>query len=242
MDRAGACTSGNDDDGWYERLDVLTNDLQRNASLTPLGLTIAHGQLVAALASRVRLARLWQHHPEIDSAAFPRPIIIVGQMRSGSTRMQRLMACDRQFAHTRFFESWNPVPRWPTWRWIDDRRLRGRLGLGLASLLNPEFSAIHPTKVDAPDEEIGLLAPSIFGAGFEAQWRVPRFARHCEATDTTPLYRHFRRTMKTIAWQRGETRPWIMKMPQFAQDLPTVLTTFPDARVIFLGRPDATVV
>ncbi|MBB4859389.1 hypothetical protein HNO88_002718 [Novosphingobium chloroacetimidivorans] len=225
------------EDGWRDRLDRLSTALHDEAALTPLGTTIAYGQLVAALAGRLRAAALWQRRPEIAEVPLRAPIIVVGQMRSGSTRMQRLLACDRRFAYTRFFESWNPLPRWH-WLPIDDRRLRGWLALRVAHWLNPKFGVIHPVRPHQADEEIGLHNVALYGAAFEAQWRIPSFARHAEALDSRPIYAEFRQHLQTIKWLRRDTqdRPWILKLPQFSQDLDAVLHTFPDARIVVLDR------
>lgn len=233
---------GPDDDGWRGRLAVLCEELEGEAGLTPLGRTIAHGQLVAALANRARARALWRRHPDVLSVPLSPPVVIVGQMRSGSTRMQRLLASDPRLAWTRFHESWNPLPRWRLP--FDDRSLRARAALLAARALNPDFSAIHPTAASAPDEEIGFFSPSVFGAAFEAQWRVPAFARRCEADDAAPVYRAFRRLLQTVAWLRGEreVRPWVLKVPQFTQDLGSLLTAFPDARLVCLHRDPAAIV
>lgn len=229
------------DRGWRERLAVLTNALEREARLTPLGRTIAHGQLLAALTGRLRARALWRERPEIARIPLPRPIVVLGQMRSGTTRMQRLLACDRRFTFTRFFESWCPVP---SRGWFDDRRLRAGAALATARWLNPRFAAIHPTSTGAPDEEFGLHNLSIYGATFEAQWRVPSFAAHCEATDPAPVYAELRKLLQTLAWLRGEREPhsWVLKLPQFMADLPALLAVFPDARLVCLSRDPAAVV
>lgn len=229
------------DTGWQQRLEVLTAALEQQAALTPLGRTIAHGQLVAALANRLRAHALWRRHPEIMSVPLRAPVIVLGQMRSGSTRMQRLLACDPRLACTRFFESWNPLPRNTL---FDDRRLRTWIGLRLAGLINPAFAAIHPTGVAAPDEEIGLHSVAIFGSAFEAQWRVPAFAAHVETSDATPAYREVARLLRTMLWLRrdGAARPLILKVPQMTQDLDAVLRVFPDARLVCLHRDPAAIV
>ncbi|MBB3909904.1 sulfotransferase family protein [Sphingomonas desiccabilis] len=229
--------------GWNDRLERLTQALREEAALTPLGTVIAYGQLVAALADRARVHALWRRHPEILDRPIPRPIIVLGQMRSGSTRMQRLLACDPRLAHTRFFESWNPVPITHR-RWLDDRRVRAWIGLRCAEWLNPEFRIIHPTALEAADEEIGLHNVSIFGAAFEAQWRIPSFAAVSEAMDTRPVYAEFKRLLQTVAWLRKarEDRPWVLKLPQFAQDLDSLLAVFPDARLVCLDRRASAVV
>jgi hypothetical protein len=227
-----------DDGGWRKRLDLLCQDLEEVAALTPLGRTIAHGQLVAALSNRIRLQALWQRCPEIAEQPIKAPIIIVGQMRSGTTRIQRLLACDPRLTFTRFFESWNPLPRSTGPVWIDDRKLRGWLAMMGARSLNPAFDTIHPTRWDAPDEEIGFQSVSIFGSAFEVQWRVPNYCAAVEADDGLTAYSEFRRLLQTIAWLRRDdgSRPWILKVPQFCQDLPAVLRAFPDARLICLRR------
>jgi hypothetical protein len=223
---------------WRRRLELLSADLAEHAELTPLGRTIAHGQLVAAASNMLRFEKLWRRHPEIHKVGFSAPILIVGQMRSGTTRMQRLLACDERFRFTRFYESWNPVPRFAG-NLFDDRPARAWAALAAARWINPEFGTIHPTSARAPDEEIGLFNILMHSAAYEAQWQVPRFVAHCEAMDAAPLYRDFERMMKTLAWLRNtnDDRPWILKVPQFAQDLDAILSVFPDARVVLTKRP-----
>jgi hypothetical protein len=231
------------EDGWRDRLDRLCAALDSEAALNALGTTIAYGQVVAALAGRLRATALWRQYPEIADMPITAPIIVVGQMRSGSTRMQRLLACDSRFTFTRFFESWNPLPRWPALP-LDDRRLRGWFALRVAHGLNPRFGVIHPVRAHQVDEEIGLHNIALYGAAFEAQWRIPSFARHTETLDSRPVYAEFKRHLQTIRWLRRDRHdnPWILKLPQFGQDLDAVLDTFPDARLIVLHRDPVQVV
>lgn len=228
---------------WRPALDLLLHSLEQDAALSPLGRTIAYGQLVGVMMQRARAYALWARHPEILERHVAAPVIVLGHMRSGSTRVQRLLACDERLAHTRFFESWRPLPhRAPGL--VDGRKLRAAAALHVAQLLNPRFTAIHPTSVGAPDEEIGFHAFALCGGPFEAQWRVPAFARHWERTDRHAVYREFRALVQTIGWLRGEPedRPWILKVPQFMQDLPALLAAFPDARLLCLKRDPAEIV
>ena len=225
-----------DDCGWRSRLTLLCGDLTHQAQLTSLGLVLAQGQLVSALAARFRAHALWQQYPEIAEQQIRAPIIVIGQMRSGTTRMQRLLACDPRFTFTRFYESWNPIPE--HWPGPDGRKLKGRIGLTCARLLNPHFDAIHPTSLHAPEEEIGLHNLSIFGAAFEAQWRVPNYTAAVETEDCTGVYQEFKRLLQTLTWLRGDgyDRPWVLKVPQFSQDVVTMLKIFPDARLVYMRR------
>lgn len=230
--------------GWRDRLTILCSDLHEHARLSPLGRTIAHGQLVGTLVSRFRAHALRRRYAEIDEVPITAPIILLGQMRSGSTRMQRLLACDPSLDSTRFYESWNPVSAgWPLLG-MDDRKLRGWAGMASARLLNPEFDTIHPTGWNVPDEEIGLHNLSIFGTAFEAQWRVPNYAAKVEEGDSRGVYKEFRRFLQIIRWSRRDRRdrPWVLKVPQFAQDVSSLAEAFPDARFLYLARDPAQVI
>ncbi|HEX8641275.1 MAG TPA: sulfotransferase [Allosphingosinicella sp.] len=224
-------------DGWWrEPFERLLAGVREEAELNPLGQAMAWGQIVMALRARVRAATLWRAHPEILERPVRAPIIILGQMRSGTTRLQRLLACDERLAHTRTFESLDPVPR-------RGRRLRARGGLAMLRRFNLELARIHPTSATAPEEEFGYFSFGFGSTQFEAQWRIPSFSRWWEEADTRPLYREFRALVQTNAWARGDPpdKPHILKAPQFLQDLPAVLETFPDARPILIERNPAEV-
>lgn len=233
--RAGGGELG-DPGVWRANLDALCAALKGEAELTPLGRTMACGQIVAALRDRARAHALWHAYPEIADIPIERPVLVLGQMRSGTTRVQRLLACDPRLGWTRHYESWCPVG--------PARRLRAAGTLLAMRAINPEFAHIHPTGANEPDEEIGLFSLSLYGSTFEAQWRAPSFARWCEGRDVRPVYAEFKRLLQTVAWLRGERkpRPWVIKVPQLTQDLGAVLDLFPDARVVRVERDPAAVV
>lgn len=214
------------------RLEMLCASLQSEAALNPLGLTLAHGQLVRVIRQRLRLGALWRHKPELTSTPLARPILVIGHMRGGTTRVHRLLAADPAHAATRFCDSWNPLPEWP-----DRRPLRTALALGAARLLDPWVDSIHPFGTTRADEEMGWLAAALHHCAYEAQWRIPAYTKFSEARDPTPVYREFARILATDAAHHGNaSRPRVMKVPQFAEDLPALLALFPDARLAVARR------
>jgi Sulfotransferase family len=219
------------DDSWREPFAMLVRSLREEADLNPLGRAMARGWIVMALRARIRAVSLWRARPEILERPLAAPIVILGQMRSGTTRLQRLLACDDRLAHTRLFESLMPVPQ-------PARRLRARAGLAVHLGLNPALRRIHPSHPNDAEEEFGLIDFSFGNAMFEAYWRVPAFTRWWEDADARPLYGEFRALLRTIAWSRGEPadRPWILKVPRFMEDVPALLETFPGARLVCLER------
>lgn len=233
--RGGAKPS---DGPWRERLEWLCAALREEAELNSLGRANAHGQLVRIVASRIRAERLWRRHPEILDRPIEAPFAIVGQMRSGTTRMHRLLACDPAFVHTRTFESLAPVPPGGWLHKLDPRPLAAFVGIALLKRCNPALAQIHPTAPFAAEEEYGLHAFSLWGAQFECQWHIPSYARRCEASDARDVYGEFARLLQTIGWNRGDdpARSWLIKAPQFCQDLGALIARFPDTRIIRLTR------
>jgi hypothetical protein len=230
------------DAGWRPAFRQLVKSLRAEADLNPVGLAIAHALIVQLLRARMRAVALWARHPEILERPLAPPIVILGPMRSGTTRLQRLLACDQRLAHTRTFESLHPVPfrsRGP-----DSRTLRTRFAIALLERFNPALAAIHPTRPHDPEEEFGLLSMSFGPPQFEAQWRVPAFTRWWEASDKQLLYKEMRELLQIISWHRDPppNRPWILKVPQFMEDLPALLAAFPGARLLCLDRDLAQVV
>jgi hypothetical protein len=227
-------------DEWFLRpLGVLIEALREEAGLSELGLFGAVGQLRKVLRDRLFAQQRFAEHPEIDGRSLERPVIVVGAMRSGTTRLHRLLAADTRFAHMRFFETICPVPA-PEFQ-QGGRDLRWMTAATLHKAVrsfNPHTAHIHPTGPFEPEEELGLLVRSIWGMKHEAQWHVPSYGRWSEEQDGTPAYQYMARLLKLIGWARGDddARPWVLKTPQHMLDLPALLEVFPDARLIFIHR------
>lgn len=220
-----------------ERLDQLCAALRDEAGLNALGHTMAYGQLTSAIRKRHALGRTWRNDPSLAGSAIAPPIIVLGQMRAGTTRMHRLLAADPRHSGTRFCNSHDPVPARP-----DLRPLKAGAALAIARRLNPWLDTLHPFGATRIDEEIGWLAGAFSPATFEAQWHVPGFVGWSEAREADPVYAEFARILRTDAATMGDRhRPRVLKCPQFAEDLPALLAQFPDARLVVTLRNPAEV-
>ena len=238
-----ADAGGGDDPEIAEPLGRLLAALRGEARLNTLGRTMAYGQIRAILADRRRMRALWQRMPEILERPLAPPIVVLGQMRSGTTRLHRLLAADRRFVTTAFHEAVRPAP--PARRGEAPlRSAQAGLAAALLRRLNPALPTIHPVGLGDAEEQFGLLSFSLYGAQLEAQWRVPSFAAWWRYEDKGHVYRDFRRLLQTISWFRGDdpTRPWVLKAPQFMEDLDALLAIFPDARLLCLERDPVAVV
>jgi hypothetical protein len=232
------------DDWFLQPLETLVEALREEADLNPLGEFAAIGQLEKLLRDRLWTEQWFRAHPEIARRSLARPVIVVGPMRSGTTRLHRLLAADDRFAHLRLFETICPTPAPGFRRGTDHRSLKAAMILGAVHRFNPNTAVIHPTGPLEPEEELGLLVASVWGMKHEAQWHVPSYGRWSEQQDATPAYRHMARLLRLVGWARGEGdgRPWVLKTPQHMLDLPALLRVFPDARIIFTHRGPPAVV
>ncbi|QPD00488.1 sulfotransferase [Qipengyuania soli] len=231
-------------DNWFETpMEVLLESLADEAHLNPAGEWSAEKQFSHVLRGRLLAQKWFRDHPEILARPISRPVVIVGPMRSGTTRLHRLLAADQRFSHLRSFETISPVPQ-PGFQEViegkisDPRPAVARRIMAIARLANPRTLSIHPTGPFEPEEELGLLVASMWGMKHEAQWRVPTYARWCEGQDATPAYQYMANLLRLIGWsqQTSSNRPWLLKTPQHMLDLPALLKVFPDARLIFTHR------
>ncbi len=213
------------------RLQRLCAALNEEAGLTPFGKVMSYGGTLRALTQRLRCEAILTANPEIEQRPVAAPVIIVGPMRSGTTRVQRLLACDDRFVHTHLFEALTPCPG-------GGRILAARAMQWSFDRLNPAIRQIHPGNARDADEELGPLELALSGAQIEAQRPIPSWARWMECTPQTHAYRWLKRWMQLTGWARGDdpAKPWLLKTPQYMQDLPEILQVFPDARLIFTHR------
>ena len=251
LEEAAAATGLNDfGDRWFEKpFEVLLDSVKHEAQLNAAGEFSATKMFHHVLRDRLYTQMWFGRHPEILARPLKNPVVIVGPMRSGTTRLHRLLAADQRFAHLRSFETISPVPR-PEFEQVlageaEDFRpkLAARI-LKVARLANPRTLSIHPTGAYEPEEELGLVAASMYGMKWEAQWNVPSYAKWCHEESAIPAYRHMANLLRLIGWSQQESslRPWILKTPQHMLDLPALLEVFPDARLIFTHRDPKQVV
>jgi hypothetical protein len=226
---------------WRPFYRILAEELQRNSALSPLGRIIANGQLVGLLTARVRAERLLARYPDILDQPIQRPVIIMGPMRSGSTRVQRLLASDPRFAWTRLHESLFPVP---SWRRDRKRVIAAAAVHRLLRSLNPAIQRIHPSGAMQPDEEFGHLGFAMTSAQAAVQWYVPGLVAAERTRDWSPVMAELLMLLRLNAWARGGTKQkrWVLKCPAYGDMADALFDAFPDASVVHLSRDPVKVV
>lgn len=224
------------DESFLSPLRALLKSLEEESRLNPFGRAGARSRIVRCLKNRLLANACFEAHPEILQRKIVAPVIIVGPGRSGTTRMQRMLAADSRLQHLKAWEGFNPAPHLGQADFGKAaRRAEVETFLAHGQRLNPGAAIAHPMDADWAEEEILLLHHS-----FSAIWSLC-FHRHYEgflAEDRTAAYRYMADLMKLLSWSHGdeEGKPWVMKTPQYMLDLDVLMKVFPNAKLVFMHR------
>jgi len=224
--------SGEDVADFRERLARMVAAAHAEADLNPLGQAMAWGQLSRAVKNRLAFGALWAERPELTATPLAPPIIVIGHMRSGTTRIHTLLAADPAHSHTRYCDAYHPVPAK-----LGMNRVKAALEIAMLGALNPWMQSIHPMAAGGVEEELAWISAALHHSIYESQWHIPAYSAWSEARDPAPIYREFARILRTDAATRGVAdKPRVLKVPAFAEDLTTLLALFPDARLVLAHR------
>ena len=215
-----------------ERLSRLIAAVLGEAELNALGRAMAWGQLSRVVKNRLAFGALWLERPELLETPLAPPIIVIGHMRSGTTRIHTLLAADPAHSHTRYCDAYHPVPAR-----MGMNRVKAAMELAMLGALNPWMQSIHPMAAGAVEEELAWISAALHHSIYESQWHIPAYSAWSEARDPLPIYREMARILRTDAATRGVAdKPRVLKVPAFAEDLATLLALCPDARLVIAER------
>jgi hypothetical protein len=228
-------------DDWFRTpLDVLCRSLRDEAGLSPLGVLSQRAQLVHLLSSRLLVEDLYRRHPEIEDVPVERPIIIAGLPRSGTTYLHNLLAADPALRRLTERESEHPAdPVDETEPVAEDAPVDPFAALLESSL--PHLKRMIDVTAESAHEEIRLLALSLSSVVFQTQAVVPSYRDWYLTADQRPAYGYLRRVLKAVQWQGGGGR-WVLKAMQHIEQLPALISAFPDATVVVTHRDPVRVV
>ena len=236
--KAARKTTGLNDLGelfWDEPLERMLKSLNEEANLHPVGNFITRQRIINLLAVRLRAEALFKKHPEILEAPLYPVELIIGLQRTGTTKLQRLLASD---PNTRALLSWEALNPAPINGDVKDGKSRikiAKVSEKALSIMSPGFFAIHPVEHLAPEEDVLLLDISFMSTTTEATMHVPSYASWLEKTDQSLSYEYMARMMKLLQWQRPGKK-WVLKTPHHLEFLDLVAKHFGDVQYIWTHR------
>ncbi len=229
------------EDEFREPLSVLLCSLREEAPLNELGRMILRGRVVESLETRLQTQDWIKRHPEILEEEIGAPIVVVGLMRTGTTMLHRIIACDPRNHAANWWETRFPAPHPNTdWSKADPRIPIAEAEVAAILEADPRQASIHPWNAQAPDEEIMLLEHSFLSHVPEAFVNIPTYRTWINEQDWTPSYVYLKKLLQSLQWQkrqRGDVRDrWVLKTPGHLGYLDTLFNVFPGARVIQTHR------
>lgn len=233
------------DPGFIYGLRIFLDDLRERAQLTDFGVQAQFQDVVRLLVNRLGFARDLKAHPEIRDEVIAPPIIIFGLPRTGSSKLQRMIAADPAMQRLDFWKLMFPAPLPGTKGVTPDPRIEMTQQIEqMLKDLSPQAMAAHPMEALEPDEELWLMEMSFAAPVTWMKVRAPRHRVWTEARDTRPVYAYTRELLQYLQWQDGggRGRPWVLKSPVHIGELPALLDVFPDATLVHCHRHPAKVV
>ena len=238
---ASAETGLNDfgDGEFREALTRLVDSTNKEIALSAMGAMAFKGEVHRTLVNRLRFAADLKRHPEILNEQIDDPIIITGLPRTGSTKLQRMMAADPESHSLKFWQMMNPAPFPDAVTGIEDPRIEtGRQTLEIMNQLAPGFGQSHPTQFDDVDEEVFLQMFTFKCMLTYLSHPAPAYFDWLMTQSLRGTYRYMKQMLQYIQWQNGgwQQRPWIMKSPVHVANLDLLLELFPNATIVVTHR------
>jgi hypothetical protein len=239
VDEARARTTEEDlgDPSWQEGLDVLLDGFQNEARLNEVGVEIAASEVVNYLATRLAITAWRRDHPEVAAGTIERPIVIVGQPRTGTTILFDLLAQDPALRAPLTWEVDMPVPPPETDTYDTDPRIAEvQATLDMVETLMPGFTSFHSMGARLAQECVRITAGDFRSMMFQLQYRLPTYNHWLlHEADMGSAYRWHRRYLQHLE-SRQPARQWLLKSPAHLWHLDALAAEYPDAIVVQTHR------
>lgn len=222
-------------DFWEEPLKVMLRSINEEACLHPIGQFITRQRIINLLSVRLRAENYFKHYPEILAQELYPCIVIVGLQRTGTTKLQRLLAADPDSRTILSWEALNPSPIKKDDKTGEERIKIAKTSVKALKYMSPGFFAIHPIEFEAPEEDVLLLDVSFLSTTTEATMNVPTYASWLEKNDQSPAYEYMVKLLKLLQWQRPAKR-WVLKTPHHLEFLSLAKKYFGEVQFIWTHR------
>jgi hypothetical protein len=227
------------DDEIVEPLTILHRAYGEEAQLDEDGAREATRSLSRLLANRLRMKRDFQAHPEIREQPLKGPLVIMGVARSGTTKLQKVLASSGDF---------NWLPYWQNFNWasltgrphepVEARIAEADAHCRWYDLRSPETKLGHSFETLEPEEEAVLSEGCFVTPTFLGYAEIPSYAQWLAKQPPGVWFEFLRDTLRYLQWQglARADRPWLLKSPNYNGLELEILKAFPNARLIMAHR------
>lgn len=222
--------------------EVLIDDLNSTAKLTPIGAERAHRRLFDNLCTRLKVAADRKRFPEIAKEKIERPIFVIGLPRAGTTFFHNMLSADPVNRSPLTWEIMypSPPPEEETYE-TDPRIAQATEAMEFEGFMAPDLLAIHPFDSRRPEECNFLWELSFLTVNYAAWWDVPNYNKFVYSTDFTVVYEEEREILQLLQSRRRRDR-WVLKTPAHIAWMDELAAVFPDALFVQCHRDPAKII
>jgi hypothetical protein len=224
-------------DDWYEPFQVLIRSYNEESSLHLMGRLMARSDLILYLEARLRIEDTYRRHPEIEDEQIVKPIVIVGQGRSGTSGLLNLLAQDPDNVACRTWQAYFPCPLPDdVARGVDTRITRADQLITQWNRVVPELVSAHEFNGEVPTETIQLHCLSFQSPSwFSMVSPAPSYVAFMAQRGVLPALQYEKRVLKLLQWQQPR-KHWVLKSPDATRYMPEVMAVYPDVTLVWSHR------
>lgn len=226
-----------DRDDVEHNLARLVDAINSETTITELGEKRLHTAGVYLLVNRLLLRKFLVDHEDLRNADIGPAIIVCGLPRTGSTKLQRLLAQDSRLDHMKFWEVIFPL----AYPGEADNEIRLKLIAGLERELGqPQLTSGHNLESAEPEEELLLQKADFTVPNIRDHLDLPRWRDEMIRRDSRPRYDVVRQLIVAHKLQRRKHgAAWVFKNAYAGEHLDIIAETFPNAKLVFTHRDPA---
>lgn len=201
--------------------------------------------LLHHLENRLRIQECFARVPAILETPIARPTFISGLPRAGTTTFSRLIGEDPGVRTLQLWELLSPAPTDLAHPWaLTEERIAAAERVVLARARRGALD-IRPMSIFLPDECFYLMRNSFNSDHLHrAVARRPIYFHWMGRRDRLGVYAYYKQQLQLLLWQRpGRPGSRLVAKNPFVhlENLPAVLSLFPDATIVNLTRDVASV-
>jgi hypothetical protein len=224
-------------DDWREPFRVFIKALEEESELNLMGRIRTRSEILQLLEARLRIEDACRQYPEIEAEVIEKPIILVGQGRSGTSFLLNLLSEDPDNGVIRVWEAIYPCPPPEKASYLTDPRIdRAHRAITQWNRVTPEFASMHEFAGSIPAEDSPILAMNFMSVSWLAGFgQVPSYDSYMAGVPPEPALLYHRRVLKLLQWKNPRRR-WVLKDPLHLDRLEALLRLYPDACIVWPHR------
>lgn len=224
-------------DDWREPFRIFIRSLEEESELNLMGRIRTRSEILQLLEARLQIEDAYRRHPEIADERIEKPIIVVGQGRSGTSFLLNLLSEDPDNGVIRIWETIYPCPPPEKATYLTDPRIeRAHQAITQWNRVTPEFATMHEFGGAIPAECSPVIAMNFMSISWLACFgQVPAYESYMAAQPVEPALRYHQRVLKLLQWKNPRRR-WVLKDPMHLDRLEALLKLYPDACFVWPHR------